>query len=121
MQKCVLYMQIHNLISRGVLRATPITLCFVLADDLHINILRFVAARGTVVQPASINIVYGCKQAQQYRTYHLGFVGAVSLSARNAESHWSHVHITLTIERFSFHAFYKKCGLQRDLISCSRR
>jgi len=54
-------MQIYNLISRGVLRATLITLCFVLADDLHINILRFVAARDTVVQPASINIVYGCK------------------------------------------------------------
>jgi len=84
--------------------------------------LRFVAARRTVVQPASINIVYGCKQAQQYRrTYHLGFIGAVSLSARNAQSNWSHVRITLTVECFSFHAFYKKCGLQRDVMSCSRR
>jgi len=104
------------------LRATQITLCFVLADDLHINILKFVAAHGTVVQPASINIVIGCKQAEQYRrTYHLDFIGAVILSAQNAESHWSHVHITLTVERISFHAFYKKCGLQRDLMSCSRR
>jgi len=57
------YIQILNLISRGVLRETLITLCFVLADDLHINILKFVA---TVVQPACINIVFGCKQAQQY-------------------------------------------------------
>jgi len=31
------------------LRATLITLCFVLADDLHINILKFVAAHGTAV------------------------------------------------------------------------
>ena len=60
------YIQILNLISRGVLRETLITLCFVLADDLHINILKFVAAHGTVVQPACINIVFGCKQAQQY-------------------------------------------------------
>jgi len=72
-------MQIPNLISRGVLRATLITLCFVLADDSHINILKFVAAHGTAVQPASINIVFGCKQAQQYRrTHHLSFIGAVS-------------------------------------------
>jgi len=103
------------------LRATLITVCFVFADDLHINILKFVAAHGTIVQPASIYIVFGCKQAQQYsKTHHLGFIGAVSLSAQNAESHWPHVHITLTVERFSFHAFYK-CGLQREFMSCSRR
>jgi len=51
--------QIPNLISRGVLRATLITLCFVLADDLHINILIFVAGHGMVVQPDSINVVFG--------------------------------------------------------------
>jgi len=68
----VLHISIHILISRGVLRATLITLCFVLADDLHINILKFVAGHGTVVQPASNCIVFGCKQAQQYsRTHHL--------------------------------------------------
>jgi len=39
----VLYIQIPNLISKGVLRATLITLCFVLAGYLHINILKFVA------------------------------------------------------------------------------
>jgi len=44
------------------LRATLITLCFVLEDDLHINIFEFAAGRGTVVQPSSINIVFGCKQ-----------------------------------------------------------
>jgi len=51
------------------LRATLITLCFVLADDLHIKILKFVAGHGTVVQPVSINIVFGCK-AQQYSRTH---------------------------------------------------
>jgi len=45
------------------------------------------------------------------------FIRAVSWSAQNGESHWSHVHITLTVERIDFHAFYK-CGLQRDLMSC---
>jgi len=55
--------QIPNLISEGVLRATLITLCFVLADDLHVNILNFVAGHGTVIQTASINMVLGCKQA----------------------------------------------------------
>ena len=71
------------------MRATLITLCFVLADDLHINILKFVAGHGTVVQPASINILFGCKQAQQCsRTHQLGFIRAVSWSAQNAESHW---------------------------------
>jgi len=97
------------------LRATLITLCFVLAGDLHINILKFVAGHGTVVQPVSINIVFGCKQAQ-----HWVFIRAVSWSAQNAESHWSHVHITLTVEHFSFHTFYT-CGLQRDLMSCPSR
>jgi len=95
----VLCIQIPNLISRGVLRATVIALCFVLADDVHTNILIFVAGHDTVVQPASINIVFGCKQAQQYsRTHNLGFIRAVSSSAQNAESHWSHVHVTLTVE-----------------------
>ena len=32
-------------------------LCFVLAEDLHVNILKFVPGDGTVVQPASISIV----------------------------------------------------------------
>jgi len=34
------------------------------------------------------------------------FIRAVSWSAQYAESHWSHVHIILTEEHFSFHAFY---------------
>jgi len=79
----VLYIQILNHISRGVLRATLITLCFAFADDLHVNMLKFVAGHGTVVQPASINIVFGCKQAQQYsRTHQLGFIRAVSFFLR---------------------------------------
>jgi len=73
------------------LRATLITVRFVLADDLHINILKSVAGYGTVVQPTCINIVFGCQQAQQYnRTHHLGFIRAVGWSARNAASHWSY-------------------------------
>jgi len=67
------------------LRATLITLCFVLVYYLHINMLKFVAGHDIVVQPASINIVFECKQAQQYsRTHHLHFIKAVSRSARNA-------------------------------------
>ena len=52
---------IPNLISRGVLRAILTTLCFGIADDIHIEILIFVAGHGTVVQPDSINMVFGCK------------------------------------------------------------
>jgi len=71
-------MQIPNLVSRGVLRATLITLCFVLADDIHINVLH-VAGHGAVVQSASINVVFGYKQAQQYsRKHQLGFIRAAS-------------------------------------------
>jgi len=51
--------------------------------------------------------------------HHLGFIRGVSWSAQNAESHWSHVHIILMVENISFHAFYKRCGLQRDLKSFS--
>jgi len=68
--------------------------------------LKFVAGHDIVVQPASINIVFECKQAQQYsRAHHLRFIRAVSWSAQNAESHWSHVHTTLTVKHFSFHVF----------------
>ena len=67
--------------------------------------IKFVAGHGTVVQPA---IVFGCKPAQQYsRTHQLSFIRAVSWSAQNVETHWSHVHITLIVEHFSFHAFHK--------------
>jgi len=112
MQKlCFTYIQFTNLISRGVLRATVITFCVVLADGLHINILNFVAGHGIVAHPASINIVLGCKQAQQCsRIHQWSFIRAVGWSAQNAESHWSHVHITFTVEHFSFHAFHMKCG-----------
>jgi len=103
------------------LRATLITLCFVVEEDLHINILNFVAGHSTAVQLAPSNIVFGCKQTQRYgRTHQLGFIRAVSGSAQNAESHWSPVHITLIAEHFCFYAFYK-CGLQRDFMSCSSR
>ena len=39
--------------------------------------------------------------------HHLGFIGVFSWSAQNAESLWSHVHITLKVEDISFHAFYE--------------
>ena len=104
------------------MRATLITLCFALADDLHVNILKFVAGNDAVVQPASINIVFACKQAQKCsRIHQLGFIRAVSWCAQSAESHWSQVHISPIVEHINFHTFYKKCGLQRDLMSCSSR
>jgi len=86
-----------------------------------VNILKFVAGHGTVVQFVSINIVFRGKKTQQYsRTHQLGFIRAVSWSAQNAESHWSHVHVTLIVGHVSFHQFYK-CGLQRDLMFCLSR
>ena len=51
--------------------------------------------------------------------HQLGFIRAVSWSAQNAESHWSHVYITLIVEHNGFHACYKRCSLQRDLKSFS--
>jgi len=60
-------------------------LCFALADDLRINILKFVAGHCAVVQPA---IAFGYKQAPQYsRKHQFGFIRVVSWSARNADSH----------------------------------
>jgi len=57
-----------------------------------------VAGHGTVILLASINIVFGCKQAQQYsRKHQWGFIRAISWSAQNAQSHWSHVHLPLTV------------------------
>ena len=59
-----------------------------------------------LLEPASINVVFGYKQAQQYsRKHQLGFVRAVSWSAQNAESHCSHMHIILTVEHFNLHAY----------------
>ena len=43
----------------------------------------------------------------------------MSWNAQNAESHWSHMYVTLIVEHFNFQAFYKKCGLQRGLKSFS--
>jgi len=41
---------------------------------------KFVAGHGTVVQPASIKIIYGCKKAQQHsRTHYLGFYQSCQL------------------------------------------
>ena len=73
---------------------------------MHIDILQFVAGHGAVIQPASIDIVFGYKEAQQYsRKHQLGFIRAVTCSAQNAESHCSHMHIILTVEHFNLHAF----------------
>ena len=66
----VLYIQIINHICRGGLRTTLITLCWVLANDIHINILKFIAGHGAVVQPASINIVFGYKKEQHCSRKH---------------------------------------------------
>jgi len=60
------------------------------------------------------------KQTQQYsRIHQLGFIWAVSWSTQDAESPWSQAHITLIVERINLHAFYKKRGLQPDLMSYS--
>jgi len=86
------YKYIFPIFFRGVLKATLITLCFVPTSDLEIYKPNFVVGHGTVVQ--LVRLWY--KQAQQYsRTHQLGYIRAVSWSARNSESHWSHVHITL--------------------------
>jgi len=80
-----------NLISGDVLRETLTTLCFVLTDDLHINILKFVVGHGAVIQPASIYIAFGYKQAQQYsRIHQLRFTRTVSWSEQNAELRTNH-------------------------------
>ena len=85
-----------------------------LHNDLHIDMLRFVAGHGTVVQPACIDIVFGCKQAQQCsRTHQLGFIRAVRWSVQNGESHWSHVHITLIAEDISCMHFIRSGGTKR--------
>jgi len=47
---------------------------FVLADDLHTNILKFVAGHGTAVQPASINIVSGCVNKHSNIAEHITWV-----------------------------------------------
>jgi len=84
--------------------------------------LKFVAGHDIVVQPVSINIVCECKQTQQYsRIHHLGFIRAVSWSAQNAESHWSHVISLLQWNTSVFNHFIRSVGLQRDLMFCSSR
>jgi len=45
-----LEIQIHNLVFRGVFKATQITLCFISTNDVEINKLNFVVGHGTVVQ-----------------------------------------------------------------------
>ena len=117
--------QIPNLISRCVLREIVITLCFVLADYLHIDILKFVAGHGTVVHPVSIIIVFGWKQAQHNSRTHQLVLSELSVGAHKMLNRIGRTCISLlkyrpTVEHFSFHAFYK-CGLQRDLMSYSSR
>jgi len=107
------------LLFRGIFIATLITLCFIPINDLEINKLNFVVGHGTVVQLACTTIRLWCKQAQQDgRTHQLGFCQICQLEctkqlmALGARVHHSQV------EHIDFHAFYKKCGLQRDFISC---
>jgi len=79
--------------------------------------------RSNVLQIQISNLVYrGVLKVRLITLIHqLGFIRTVSWSAQNDESHWSQVHITLTVEHFSFHAIYKRCGLQHDLMSCLSR
>jgi len=51
----------------------------------YLNLL--LDTHGTVVQSASINIIFWCKQArQESRTHHLGFIRAVSWIGRTCIS-----------------------------------
>ena len=76
MQKWCFIYTVCNLISKGVLRAALISLSLQMIYLLIYH--KFIYGHGTVVQPASINIVFGCKQAQQYsRTHQLCFIRAV--------------------------------------------
>ena len=45
-----MYIQIPNLVFRGVFKATLITLCFIPTNDLEINKLNFVVGHGTAFQ-----------------------------------------------------------------------
>jgi len=55
---------------KGVYKATLITLCFILTNDLEINKLNFVVGHGAVVQHGCNTIRLWYKQAQQYSRTH---------------------------------------------------
>jgi len=79
-----------------VFKATRITPCFIPTNGLEINKLNFVVGHGTAIQLGCTTSRLWYKQAKQYiRTSQSGFIRAVSWSAQNGESYWSHVHITL--------------------------
>jgi len=46
----IMYIQIPNLVFKGVFKATLITLCFIPTHYLEINKLNFVVGHGTAVQ-----------------------------------------------------------------------
>jgi len=57
-----------------------------------LNKPNFVVGHGTAVQLGCTTIRLRHKGTQQYgRTHQLGFIRAVTWSAQNGESHWSHV------------------------------
>jgi len=75
-----MYIQIPNLVFRGVFTATLITLCFITTNDLEINKLNFVVGHGTVVQLDYTTIRLSYKEAEQYsRTHQLGFYRSCQL------------------------------------------
>ena len=92
------YIQISNLICRGVLRAIPITFCpcrwltywYTCCWTWCCSSACFYQYRIWIQTSTTI-----------YRKHQLGFIRAVSWSAQNPESHWSHMHITLTVVRVS--------------------
>jgi len=62
---------------RGIFKTTPITLCFILTNDLEINKPNFVVGHGTAVQLGCTTIRLWHKEARQYsRTHHLGYIRA---------------------------------------------
>jgi len=86
---------------RGVFKATLITLCFIPTNGLEISKPNFVVEHSGADQLGCTTIRLWHKEAQQYsRTHQLGFIRAVSWSAQNCESRWSHVHIISRMHRF---------------------
>jgi len=75
-----MYIQIPNLVFRGVFKATLITLCFTPTNDLEINKLNFVGGHGTAVQLDYTAIRLSYKEAEQYSGIHqLGFYQSCQL------------------------------------------
>jgi len=103
-------MHIPNLLSRGALKATLITLSFVLTDDLQISVLNLLL--DTVLfftVPALISYLDRNKHSSVVE--HINWV--LSESSVGVHKMLNGIDRTCMspVEHIYFHAFYKKCGL----------